>query len=224
MKRFVELISVVFLSVIERRLRLGKTASRGAAGFGEEHSKHVGHRCGQGLQRHHESEAGWDSRHPGGPGRFSRDTEAGRLVGHSRHAPWPRALFLLPEVESGPATGEGSDADSRRWETGRRGVDPRRGQGTPSEPRSQTRSGHERAAGGENEPPAPATKSAPRTRITNNPEAVKGCRFLESFAQYQKVSSFQEDVVRAGGNLGYIVATNRDGDVIGESYLCSEER
>jgi hypothetical protein len=74
------------------------------------------------------------------------------------------------------------------------------------------------------EPPAPATKSAARTRITNNPEAVKGCKFLESFAQYQKVSSFQEDVVRAGGNLGYIVATNRDGDVIGESYLCSDER
>jgi hypothetical protein len=72
--------------------------------------------------------------------------------------------------------------------------------------------------------PAPATMSAPRTRITNNPEAVKGCKFLASFAQYQKVSSFQEDVVRAGGNLGYIVATNRDGDVIGESYLCSEGR
>lgn len=74
------------------------------------------------------------------------------------------------------------------------------------------------------DPPAPATPIAPRTRITNNPEAVKGCKFLASFAQYQKVSSFQEDVVRAGGNLAYIVSTNRDGDVIGESYLCSEER
>ena len=61
-------------------------------------------------------------------------------------------------------------------------------------------------------------------RITNNPEAVKGCKFLESFAQYQKVSSFQESVVRAGGNLGYIVATNQNGDVIGESYLCSRRQ
>ncbi len=73
------------------------------------------------------------------------------------------------------------------------------------------------------ETPAPVNPSALKTRVTNNPEAVKGCKFLESFVQYQKVSRFQEDVVRAGGNLGYVVATNRDGDVIGESYLCSEE-
>jgi len=70
--------------------------------------------------------------------------------------------------------------------------------------------------------PAPPRKSAYKTRVTNNPEAVKGCRFLESFVEYQKVSQFQEDVVRAGGNLGYIVATNQNGDVIGESYLCPE--
>jgi hypothetical protein len=68
-----------------------------------------------------------------------------------------------------------------------------------------------------------AKERAHRTRVTNNPEAVKGCKFLESFVEYQKVFHFQEDVVRAGGNLGYIVATNQDGDVIGESYLCSEE-
>ena len=30
------------------------------------------------------------------------------------------------------------------------------------------------------------------TRITNNPEAVKGCRFLESFAQYQTVRAFRK--------------------------------
>jgi hypothetical protein len=73
------------------------------------------------------------------------------------------------------------------------------------------------------EAPAPPRESASKTRVTNNPEAVKGCRFLASFAEYQKVSHFQEDVVRAGGNLGYIVATNQNGDVIGESYLCPDE-
>ncbi len=71
--------------------------------------------------------------------------------------------------------------------------------------------------------PASATKSAYKTRVTNNPEAVRGCRFLASFAEYENVSRFQEDVVRVGGNIGYIVATNQNGDVIGESYLCPEE-
>jgi hypothetical protein len=70
--------------------------------------------------------------------------------------------------------------------------------------------------------PEPAKKSASRTRVTSNPEAVKGCQFLENFVEYRKVARFQEDVVRAGGNVGFIVAANQDGDVIGESYLCSE--
>jgi hypothetical protein len=70
---------------------------------------------------------------------------------------------------------------------------------------------------------APGSKSAYKTRVTSNPEAVKGCRFLASFAEYEKVSRFQEDVVRAGGNIGYVVATNQNGDVIGEAYLCPEE-
>ncbi len=73
------------------------------------------------------------------------------------------------------------------------------------------------------EPPAPARMSAYKTRVTNNPEAVKGCKFLQSFVEYQKVSHFQEGVVGAGGNLGYIVAANQNGEVIGESYLCPEE-
>lgn len=68
----------------------------------------------------------------------------------------------------------------------------------------------------------PAEKSARKIRVTNNPEAVKGCRFLKSFSEYQKVVRFQEVVVRAGGNLGYVVAANQDGDVIGESYSCPE--
>ena len=71
--------------------------------------------------------------------------------------------------------------------------------------------------------PEPAKKSASRTRVTSNPEAVKGCQFLESFVEYRKVARFQEDVVRAGGNVGFIVAANQDGDVIGESYLCTED-
>ncbi len=64
--------------------------------------------------------------------------------------------------------------------------------------------------------------SARKTRITSNPEAVKGCKFLESFADFESVSRFQEAVGRAGGNVGYVVATKPNGDVIGESYLCSE--
>jgi|APFre7841882630_1041343.scaffolds.fasta_scaffold15817_3 hypothetical protein len=71
--------------------------------------------------------------------------------------------------------------------------------------------------------PEQAERIASKTRVTNNPEAVKGCKFLESFVEYQKVARFQEDVVRAGGNVGYIVAATQDGDVIGESYLCSED-
>ena len=61
---------------------------------------------------------------------------------------------------------------------------------------------------------------ASKTRVTSNPEAVKGCRYLESFLQYRTVAAFQEDVVRSGGNVGYVVATNRDGEVVGESYSC----
>lgn len=68
-----------------------------------------------------------------------------------------------------------------------------------------------------------AKKSAYRTRVTNNPEATKGCQFLESLTRYVKVIHFQQDVVRAGGNLGYVVATNEDGEVIGEAYRCPEE-
>lgn len=71
-------------------------------------------------------------------------------------------------------------------------------------------------------PPDQGKKSGHKTRVTNNPEAVKGCKFLESFVEYENVLRFQEDVVKAGGNVGYVVATNPNGDVIGESYLCSE--
>jgi hypothetical protein len=59
------------------------------------------------------------------------------------------------------------------------------------------------------------------TRVTSNPEAVRGCRFLASFSEYQTVSRFQEAVARAGGDVGYVVASNRDGEVIGESYRCA---
>jgi hypothetical protein len=69
-----------------------------------------------------------------------------------------------------------------------------------------------------------AKKSAFRTRVTNNPDATKGCEFLESLTRYEKVIHFQEGVVRAGGNLGYVVATNEDGEVIGEAYKCPETR
>jgi len=72
------------------------------------------------------------------------------------------------------------------------------------------------------QPPDQARKSGHKTRITNNPEAVKGCKFLESFVEYESVLRFQEDVVKEGGNVGYVVATNQNGDVIGESYLWSD--
>jgi hypothetical protein len=78
--------------------------------------------------------------------------------------------------------------------------------------------------------PAPSEPSTPTSapaasapRVTSNPEAVHGCRFLESYTTYRSVSQFQADVVRTGGNVGLVVATNRDGDVIGESYSCSPE-
>ena len=71
-------------------------------------------------------------------------------------------------------------------------------------------------------PPDQTKTSGRKTRITNNPEAVKGCKFLESFVEYESVLRFQEDVVRVGGNVGYVVATKQNGDVIGESYSCSE--
>jgi hypothetical protein len=67
------------------------------------------------------------------------------------------------------------------------------------------------------------TRNAFKMRVTNNPEAVKGCKFLASFLEYQKVSGFQDDVGRAGGNIGYVVAANQSGDVIGEAYFCSED-
>jgi hypothetical protein len=61
---------------------------------------------------------------------------------------------------------------------------------------------------------------APDPRVTNNPEAVRGCRFLASFTAYQPVSGFQRAVTEAGGDVGYVVASNRDGEVIGEAYRC----
>lgn len=70
--------------------------------------------------------------------------------------------------------------------------------------------------------PAQTGNNVHKIRITSNPEAVKGCRFLESFVDFESVLRFQEDVGRLGGNVGYVVATKPNGDVIGESYLCSE--
>ena len=72
------------------------------------------------------------------------------------------------------------------------------------------------------EPPESGNRSVSGTRVTSNPEAVKGCKFMKSFADYRSVSLFQEAVVKAGGNLGYVVAANKDGEVVGESYLCSD--
>jgi hypothetical protein len=77
-------------------------------------------------------------------------------------------------------------------------------------------------------PPAPSAPAAEapkvdsaRIRVTNNPEAVRGCRFLASLTEYQSVSRFQDSVARTGGDVGYVVASNRDGEVIGESYRCA---
>jgi hypothetical protein len=64
-------------------------------------------------------------------------------------------------------------------------------------------------------------KAGPIARVTNNPEAVRGCRFLASFTEFQAVSRFQEAVARSGGDVAYVVASNKDGEVIGESYRCA---
>lgn len=76
------------------------------------------------------------------------------------------------------------------------------------------------AAARNDNPVEKAAPGKPKTRVTSNPEAVKGCRYLDSFLEYRSLAAFQEDVVRSGGNVGYVVATNRDGEVVGESYSC----
>jgi hypothetical protein len=88
---------------------------------------------------------------------------------------------------------------------------------TPAHTQSLTRPPEAKAT------PEPPKRDASRTRVTSNPEAIKGCKFLASFASYRRVSQFQEDVLKSGGNIGYVVASNQDGDVIGESYLCPGE-
>ena len=71
-------------------------------------------------------------------------------------------------------------------------------------------------------PPSESPKAgAFETRVTSNPEAVRGCRFLASFTQYQAVNVFQESVAKAGGDVGYVVASNREGEIIGEAYRCA---
>lgn len=57
-------------------------------------------------------------------------------------------------------------------------------------------------------------------RVTNNPDAVKGCELLGGITKFEKVEKFQKDVAKAGGNVGYVVATNEDGQLMGEAYNC----
>lgn len=63
-------------------------------------------------------------------------------------------------------------------------------------------------------------RGAPYVRITNNAEVVKGCELMGGITKFEKVARFQDHVVRFGGNVGYVVATNEDGEMIGEAYLC----
>ena len=67
-------------------------------------------------------------------------------------------------------------------------------------------------------------EAARQVRITNNPEVVKGCELVGNLTRFEKVKRFQQDVVRADGNVGYVVATNEDGQVIGEAYRCPDSK
>jgi hypothetical protein len=59
-------------------------------------------------------------------------------------------------------------------------------------------------------------------RLTNNPDAVKGCQFLANINTVGWSSSekaFRREVVKAGGNVGFI--THIQGiRYIGEAYRC----
>lgn len=63
-----------------------------------------------------------------------------------------------------------------------------------------------------------------KVRVTNNAETIRGCELLGAITRFQSVKRFQESVSLLDGNVGYIVATNEDGEMIGEAYLCEQPK
>lgn len=83
---------------------------------------------------------------------------------------------------------------------------------------------------------ATATPEMKQVRVTNNPEVVRGCKFLGNTApstetQWQSGSPtndsvFRQQVVKMGGNVGFITAApQKPAEGIGyygEVYRCEE--
>lgn len=77
------------------------------------------------------------------------------------------------------------------------------------------------------------TPAGAAVRITNNPDVVRGCKFLGNFSlsTVTKTASqgerlFRNKVAADGGNVGYIIHIQGNGSVMfpleysGEEYLC----
>ena len=73
-------------------------------------------------------------------------------------------------------------------------------------------------------------------RVTNNPDVVRGCKFLGNTAPIKDTewnrgswtndTAFRDQVVKKGGNVGYVTAQpQKPGEGVGyygEAYLCGE--
>lgn len=82
------------------------------------------------------------------------------------------------------------------------------------------------------------TPEMKRVRVTNNPEVVRGCKFIGNAAPkpdtqwrsgtWDNDSVFREQVVKMGGNVGYITAVPQKPSegvgLYGEVYLCEEPK
>ena len=85
---------------------------------------------------------------------------------------------------------------------------------------------------------ATVTPEMRRVRVTNNPEVVRGCKFLGNTSpsrdtQWRSESwdndgVFREQIVKMGGNVGYITAQPQKPTegigYYGEVYLCEEPK
>ena len=212
MKRFVQLVSVLFLSVSFIGCVSAKQRAQEQAGVGEEHPYDVRPGCGQRLQLHHESETGWNSCHPRGPGRFSRDPEGGRLVGGFHRPERLRALFLLPELPSDRATGEGVRADPRRDEVRGNGIAPVEAKAPPAKPAATPEVVHARADSGRETIERPEKAGQERVQGANH-EQSGGCqgmpvpgelRPVPEGLQFQEASASRwEPGLHRGGEPGW---------------------
>jgi len=78
------------------------------------------------------------------------------------------------------------------------------------------------------------TPEIDRVRVTNNPEVVRGCKFLGNVhtdrfwrsGSKDSENAFKKEVSTLGGNVGYVVTTSTASAMLGsvgysgEAYLC----